>query len=78
MGISPHLKVPQRRGFLSPFLSLARCPSFNTSLISFLLPAQRCRWEQTNGPFPELGGRPGATSNRRPNLGVGCTWWRKS
>lgn len=39
VGISPHLKVPQRRGFRSPFVSLARCPSFNTSLIFFLLPA---------------------------------------
>lgn len=39
VGISPHLKVPQRRGFRSPFVSPARCPSFNTGLIFFLLPA---------------------------------------
>jgi hypothetical protein len=38
VGTFPHLKVPQKRGFLGPFLTLARCPSFNTSLISFSCP----------------------------------------
>ena len=58
MGISPHLKAPQKRGFLSPFPSPDRCPSFNTGLISFLPPAQRCRWERKNGPRPGGAGTP--------------------
>lgn len=65
VGISPHLKAPQKRGFLSPFPSPARCPSFNTGLISFLPPAQRCRWERKNGPCPGGGGHPRATCHKR-------------
>lgn len=57
-GDFPHLKAPQRRGFLSPFPSPARCPSFNTGLIFFLLRAQRCRREQGNGPCPGGRGHP--------------------
>lgn len=58
LGISLHLKAGERRGFLSPFPSPARCPSFNTGLISFLLPAQRCRWVPRNGPSWGGGERP--------------------
>lgn len=57
-GFPPHLKAPPRRGFLIPFSSPARCPSFNTGLISFLLPAQRCRWEHRTGPCREGGAPP--------------------
>lgn len=82
-GFPPHLKAPQRRGFLIPFSSPARCPSFNTGLISFLPPAQRCRLEHRNGPCREGEGAPaprvtdGSTFSLigTPDLRVGCTRW---
>lgn len=58
-GFPPFESSPEE-GIPEPFPSPARCPSFNTGLISFLLPAQRCQWEHRNGPCPGGGGHPRA------------------
>lgn len=64
-GDFPPLESSPEEGIPEPFPSPARCPSFNTGLISFLPPARRCRWGRKNGPCPGGGGHPRATCHKR-------------